>query len=577
MNDNYKNGNANYFWHMLSYDPALFPQGDGRLYVGTLDNPFKVSPGFDLLASSDNGLSWVQVTTNGLGDPNQGGVRTIAASPIGMFIGGANTNWAYTISGATDNHGCAVWLGTCDPALARPPVSDPRAVLKSTTPGLVVSDGQRYIAYDDESYPNPGDGFVAVTLESRSYDPFCGVITDYRWEKGDLTAYCGSLLGNLGTTKNIGPVTLCASSLNAGDCPFTPSASTPDYNDYTFTLQVTDNDDNVVCSKVTVRASRNLPPAVTIETDPPAVISPGYWSVILVDFDKNGSQSMTLRGMCLDPEGQLSSCTWSADPGATFAGKTLPFTDADPGSLGTAYTATLPVGNTSLMSIVLTSVDNLGNKTTLPVYVRILSTTGSSGIDGPVCQGASRTLAKNTILTVNPAIDVIGPHCADPEGKPLTYVVTQPSAGTGTATGGSNVTYTPPQDFIGTAFFILQACDPAGECSSAVGIRVSVQEAPPPPPGPPGAPATVSAALLTGRKIHVTWTDVANETRYEVQRCLRRFFSSCSFSTIASNVPSNTTFIDNTVTSAGTYRFRVRACNAGGCSGYTQSPDVWVR
>jgi hypothetical protein len=62
-----------------------------------------------------------------------------------------------------------------------------------------------------------------------------------------------------------------------------------------------------------------------------------------------------------------------------------------------------------------------------------------------------------------------------------------------------------------------------------------------------------------------------------VQRCLRRFFSSCSFSTIASNVPPNTTFIDNTVTSAGTYRFRVQACNAGGCSGYTQSPDVWVR
>jgi hypothetical protein len=47
-----------------------------------------------------------------------------------------------------------------------------------------------------------------------------------------------------------------------------------------------------------------------------------------------------------------------------------------------------------------------------------------------------------------------------------------------------------------------------------------------------------------------------------VQRCQRSFTGSCSFSTIAANVPPNTTFIDNTVTSVGTYRFRVRACNA---------------
>jgi hypothetical protein len=578
-NDNYKDGNANYFWHMLSYDQALFPQGDGRLYVGTLDGGSRSggTSGFDLLATSDNGLNWVQVTTDGLGDPSQGGARTITASPIGMFIGGAN--WSRSSSSETEKNGCAVWLGTCDRALARPPVSNPGVTLKSTMPGLVVFDGQRYVAYDDESYPNPGDGFVTVTLESQPYDPFCGEIKELRWDKGDLTANCGLLPGNLGTTKNLGPLRLCTSFDNVGDCPdFIPSlsASTSDYNEYTFTLQVKDNDNNVVCNKVLVRASKNLSPSVTIETDPPAVFSSrDRWSVNLVDFDKNGSQSVTLRGMCLDPEGQLSSCTWSSDPGVTFAGAAPPFTDADPGTLGTAYTATASVD--SDLNIALTAVDSLGNKTALPVNVKVRSVTDSSDNDKPVCQGASRTLAKNTVLTVNPATDPIGPRCADPEGQVLTYVVTQPSAGTGTATGGSNLTYTPPQDFIGTAFFTLQACDPGGECNSAVGVRVNVQEAPPAPLLPPNPPATVSAAVLTGRKIHVTWSNVADETGYEVQRCQRSFSGSCSFSTVAANVPPNTTSIDNTVTSGGTYRFRVRACNANGCSAYTQSPEIRVR
>jgi hypothetical protein len=576
--DNYKDGDANYFWHMLSYDPLLFPQGDGRLYVGTLDGGSGTGaiPGFDLLATSDNGLNWVQVTTDGLGDPNQGGARTIAASPIGMFIGGAN--YASSSSSATDKNGCAVWLGTCDPALARPPVSDPRAVLKTTMPGLVVFDGQRYIAYDDENYPNPGDGKVAVTLESRSYDPFCGEIKDQKWDQGDLTGSCGSLTGltgALGVGKNVA-LTLCTpDTLVVGKCGDVTPPSTSDYADYTFTLQVTDNEDNVVCNKVIVRASRDLPSSVTVETDPPAVFSKDKWTVNLVDFDKNGSQSMTLRGMCLDPEGQLSSCTWSADPGVTFVGATLPLTDADPGTLGTAYTATASVD--SDLNIALAAVDSLGNKTALPVNVRVRNAKDSSGNNKPVCQGATRTLVKNTVLTVNPATDPIGPRCADPEGQVLTYAVTQPSAGTGTATGGNNLIYTPPQDFIGTAFFTLQACDPGGECNSAVGLRVSVLEAPPPPLLPPNALATVSATVLTGRKIHITWSNVADETRYEVQRCKLDVTGTCSFSTVAPNVPPNTTFIDTTVTSAGTYRVRVRACNANGCSAYTQSHEIRVR
>jgi hypothetical protein len=318
-----------------------------------------------------------------------------------------------------------------------------------------------------------------------------------------------------------------------------------------------------------------LPPNVIVETDPPAVFSQGQWNVSLVDFDGNGSQTLKLRGMCTDPEGLLSTCSWSADAGVVFSGKTLPFPDADPAVLGAAYTATVPVNTRRGSNIILTGVDNLGNQTALPVSVKANSTADPypNDNDPPVCQGASRTIAKNTVLVVNPATDTIGPRCIDPERQTLNYlIVTQPSAGTGTATGGSNLTYTPPQDFVGTVLFTLQACDPGGNCSSAVGVSVDVQDVPPPAPNPP---ASASATILTGRTVRVAWTDVANETRYEVQRC-RRSLLGCSFSTIASNIAAGATFLDNTVTSAGTYRFRVSACNSQGCSAYTQAPDIAV-
>jgi hypothetical protein len=561
---------------MLSYESALFPQGDDRLYVGSRSSG--LISGFTLLATDDGGVNWVEITKDGLGQTDQEGTRAIVGSPIGMFIGGAN--YARVIVGQSAVRGCDVFLGTCDPALARPPVSDPRAVLKAAGPGQVLFDGKRYIAYDDENYPNAGNGKVAVKLESRSYDPFCGEIVDYKWDAGDLTASCGSLPGDLGTTKTVGPLTLCTSSPNAGDCDYTPSASTTDFNEYTFTLQVTAKETNldtgVACNKVVVRASKNLRPKVTVETDPPAVLLQGLWTVGLLDFDGNGSQPLVLKGMCTDPEGLLSTCTWAADAGVTFSGKTLPFQDADPGVLGTAYTVTVPVG--SLLNISLTAVDDVGNKTSLPVIVGVCSTgvCDPTSKNRPSCQGVSRTIAKGASLTVNAATDLIGPRCLDPEGQPLSYIVTKPSgsAWTVTTTGGT-ITFTPPDaSYLGTETFTLQACDPSALCSYAVGVRVSVQDL---PSGPPAAPASASASVVSSRTIRAKWVDVADETRYEVQQCRKSWTTgTCSFSTVASNLPPDTTSFDYTVSSQGTYRFRVRACTIG-CSSYTQAPDVFVQ
>lgn len=103
--DQYFNG---YFWRMCEHD--------GWLYLGTFEWSTvlgyinrsrwptvmsnliaRVSPqtileygsGFDLYRSRD-GDNWVPVTTNGMGNPYNMGLRTFASTPYGLFFGTAN-------------------------------------------------------------------------------------------------------------------------------------------------------------------------------------------------------------------------------------------------------------------------------------------------------------------------------------------------------------------------------------------------------------------------------------------------------------------------------------------------------
>jgi hypothetical protein len=97
-----------YFWRM--------EQHDGWLYMGTFEwssvlgyvkqtrfsgpfgkvlgrvgpkNVLKYQSGFDLYRTND-GENWVPVTTNGMGNPYNMGLRTLASTPLGLFIGTAN-------------------------------------------------------------------------------------------------------------------------------------------------------------------------------------------------------------------------------------------------------------------------------------------------------------------------------------------------------------------------------------------------------------------------------------------------------------------------------------------------------
>ena len=77
-----------------------------------------------------------------------------------------------------------------------------------------------------------------------------------------------------------------------------------------------------------------------------------------------------------------------------------------------------------------------------------------------------------------------------------------------------------------------------------------------------------------GSGIDMTWTDNSNnETEFRVERSIDSF----GFLNIA-NLGANTiTHFDNDVNSATQHRYRARACNAAGCSGYSNISTVILK
>jgi hypothetical protein len=83
------------------------------------------------------------------------------------------------------------------------------------------------------------------------------------------------------------------------------------------------------------------------------------------------------------------------------------------------------------------------------------------------------------------------------------------------------------------------------------------------------APSDLKASKATnGNRIALTWKDNAtNETRYEVYRSTAANVTVSQANRVGGDLPANTeTYTDDTVSKDVTYYYRVRACNAAGCS-----------
>ncbi len=135
----YNSPTVGYFWRMCEHQ--------GWLYLGTydwsiwmpyvrpetlpdrlrqriervgVDDIVRAQAGFDLWRSQD-GVNWLPVERNGFGNPCNYGIRTMASSEDGLFLGVANpfgptmavrrlAGWRYE----PNEGGCEIWLGAAD-------------------------------------------------------------------------------------------------------------------------------------------------------------------------------------------------------------------------------------------------------------------------------------------------------------------------------------------------------------------------------------------------------------------------------------------------------------------------------
>ncbi|MDH3512007.1 MAG: fibronectin type III domain-containing protein, partial [Gammaproteobacteria bacterium] len=83
-----------------------------------------------------------------------------------------------------------------------------------------------------------------------------------------------------------------------------------------------------------------------------------------------------------------------------------------------------------------------------------------------------------------------------------------------------------------------------------------------PPPPPPLAPTPLTATPISGERIDLVWTDVANENGYRLERSL----DGVSYGLVASPAADQNSYSDMGLSASTTYYYRVTAFNAGGDS-----------
>ncbi|HEX5872815.1 MAG TPA: fibronectin type III domain-containing protein, partial [Longimicrobium sp.] len=116
----------------------------------------------------------------------------------------------------------------------------------------------------------------------------------------------------------------------------------------------------------------------------------------------------------------------------------------------------------------------------------------------------------------------------------------------------------------------LQACNPAGCSAWTVSNIVVMPSVPPPPPA-------ITATTLSGSSIRVQWTDgSANETSFVLQRATVTGGNVVGNFALVSVLSPNLVLYNNTGMTAGTYQYRIRACNLAGCSAWATTANVVI-
>ena len=92
-------------------------------------------------------------------------------------------------------------------------------------------------------------------------------------------------------------------------------------------------------------------------------------------------------------------------------------------------------------------------------------------------------------------------------------------------------------------------------------------------PNPPDAPSSLEVNPIGNARMDLDWEDESdNETRFEIER--RRLGQ--TWTLVATVEANEEAYRDEGLQSSTWYQYRVRACNGGGCSGYSNWDSAWT-
>jgi len=439
-------GPASYFWR--------FREHDGDLFIATLDLLGPIIPdnpaGFDLLKTT-NGVDYTLVVDDGLGNPNNYGVRGLESVPFGaiwsisrhgpvphvLALSTTNPFEGSTDPGGSPNGGAEVFIGTTAPG----PDAAPRA----------------NAGYDQMVLDTGKLGEVTFTLDGSGRDTFGGgglAADPYRWFRGSLES-----LG--GDCTQLNPADAFSSAADPQD---TRASMVGDQTAliYSYVLQVTDQDGHRGCDEVQITASYDLPPTVELHTSVPYGPPDGDGTdtlpvVKMIDFDDDGAETYDVTGLCKDDLAKLVRCELvvTGVPGNTLS--KVSDTGTRPGlctglgecrvsaSVRTPETrANAAAGGQSRPETYLIAVDQAGHEARFrweSLTQRIVNETGN---DPPICRNADvlMTAGVDTQIEVDPAAGD-RPICVDADGDPMTYLDGGVDPAIGTVAFDGTITYTP--------------------------------------------------------------------------------------------------------------------------------------
>jgi predicted phage tail protein len=89
----------------------------------------------------------------------------------------------------------------------------------------------------------------------------------------------------------------------------------------------------------------------------------------------------------------------------------------------------------------------------------------------------------------------------------------------------------------------------------------------------PAAPSNLVATTVSRTQINLSWTDNSdNESGFKIERC--KGANCTNYAEVAQVTANVTTFANTGLTKNTTYRYRVRAFNAGGNSAYSNATSA---